>query len=245
MLGMSKKMNSVTRFGETGCAASRYVFAGFSLVELMVSIAVGLAIMAGVINIYANTVRSSSDTLKMARLDQELRTVMAVMARNIRRAGYSGGAVAAVTGPSASNTNLFTLNNPSQFGTEMSGSCLMYTYDDDGDGFVDDNKYERHAFRLKGGLIQGRKSGTASLSCSSDTGSTDWEAITDNDVIEITQLRFTLNENPVLVGVSPASSSQINVRNVNISLTGKLKNTADVSRTLTEIVHIPNDVYTP
>lgn len=66
---------------------------GFSLVELLVGLAAGLTLLSGVIGIFSATVGSTGYNLKMTRLNQELRTVMDLMARDIRRAGYWGKAV--------------------------------------------------------------------------------------------------------------------------------------------------------
>ena len=64
---------------------------GFSLVELMISIVVGLVVVAGVISVFASAVKSHTDNLRMTRLNQELRTTMTLMTRELRRAGFWGG----------------------------------------------------------------------------------------------------------------------------------------------------------
>jgi type II secretory pathway component PulJ len=61
---------------------------GFSLVELLVSLATGLFLIAGVLGIFTSTLHSQSETLKMTRLNQELRRVADLVSRDVKRAGY-------------------------------------------------------------------------------------------------------------------------------------------------------------
>ncbi|NIO41962.1 MAG: hypothetical protein GTO41_18415, partial [Burkholderiales bacterium] len=49
---------------------------GVSLVELMIGIALGLAIISGAIGVFSSAVSSQSSALKSMRLEQELRSVM-------------------------------------------------------------------------------------------------------------------------------------------------------------------------
>ena len=62
---------------------------GISLVELMISIALGLTILASASSFYVANVRSSGSTMKASKLNQELFTLAGVMSSEIRRAGYS------------------------------------------------------------------------------------------------------------------------------------------------------------
>jgi len=62
--------------------------AGFSLVELLVSLATGLFLLAGVMGIFSATLSSQGSSLKATRLNQELRSAMDLISRDLRRAGY-------------------------------------------------------------------------------------------------------------------------------------------------------------
>lgn len=66
----------------------QFAHGGFGLVELMIGLTLGLIIISGVLGIFSNTVKNQSDNLKISRLNQELRAIMDVMTRDIRRAGY-------------------------------------------------------------------------------------------------------------------------------------------------------------
>lgn len=60
--------------------------AGFGLVELMIGLAVGMIVVAAAMSLLTTTMSSSNDTIKMGRLDQEMRQVMTMLSRDLRRA---------------------------------------------------------------------------------------------------------------------------------------------------------------
>ena len=63
---------------------------GFTLVELLVGMALGLIVAAGAMAMFVSIARSTSTIVQTNRLQQELRSIALVMTRDIRRAGYSG-----------------------------------------------------------------------------------------------------------------------------------------------------------
>ncbi len=219
--------------------------AGFSLVELMISIAVGLAVLGGVISIFASTVKSNADTLEMTQLNQELRATIDIMSRDIRRSGYWFNAPSAIGPPAtvASNKNPFETLAISRFGTETADSCITYQYDADNDGNIDlgtsgagdtSQPDERFGFRLRDGAVEARQSGA---SCTAGG----WENITDEKNIEITLLRFILTAQPAIDLDGPTTAagtgtntSTINVRGVQIILEGRSRSDAMMTRRLTE-----------
>jgi len=212
----------------------RHTSLGLSLVELLVSLAVGLTIMAGVTGVYINSIRSSSDTLKITRLNQELRSVMDIMVRDIRRAGYRGR-VENIMFSTPTSANPFTLS--------VIGDCITYEYDINGNGTVDDasvNTDERFGFRYNNNekAVERRRSG-------GDCDDSGWWKFTDEEMIEITSLTFTPNSSPVSVGAN-ISTSTITVNSLKIQLTGRVKDDATIpQRTLTDTVRMRSDVYTP
>ena len=61
---------------------------GFSLTELLVGLATSMFLLAGVLGMFSSTLSSQGANLKQTRLNQELRNMMNLMSRDIRRAGY-------------------------------------------------------------------------------------------------------------------------------------------------------------
>ncbi len=163
--------------------------AGLSLIEFLIGSLVGLIVIASGLGIYVTSVRGQADNIKLTRLNQDMRAMMDMMERDIRRAGF-------VT--SDPKTNFAQLqNNPFFDGvtvgatTELAvyngGGCIVYAYNRDNETppVVDSN--ERLGFRLKNGELEMRGSGDSNENC--DNGV--WESITEPEV-EITSLTFTL-----------------------------------------------------
>lgn len=250
---------------------------GISLIELMIGSAVGLIVLAGVLNFYLTTVETSADNLQMARLNQELRAVMDIMTRDIRRAGYSG-VVPGVTdydvdGDSDSDDlayNPFTEGDNDiaidQFTGEITDSCITYTYNLDEEdppriGVCSNNctptspynsppydtdNVEQYGFRLRDQAIEMRtgRSDSADNTFSCTTGS--WQDVTDSD-IEIPALVFTPNQTSLNVtnpGSACASGDAcLELRRVDITLTGRLSGDHAVQQTITGSVKVRNDKY--
>lgn len=59
---------------------------GFGLVELMIGVVVGMIVVAAAMGLMTTALSNSNDNIKMARLDQELRQVMTMLSRDLRRA---------------------------------------------------------------------------------------------------------------------------------------------------------------
>lgn len=225
---------------------------GFSLIELMISIVVGLIVIVGVLGVFGSAIKSHSDNLRMTRLNQELRTVMNMMVRDIRRAGFNGDAQLAL-GPTAGNTNLFS--DPA--GTNLNltpgtpASCVTFAYDSNGNGILEigagTTPDERYGYRLDAvaDAVEMRQLGAA---CSATSN---WVNITDENTIEIVALganpalQFTVTNTPVDIDGSGTTTSTMTIRNVGIILSGRLKSDPSVARTLRETVRVSADLYLP
>ena len=229
--------------------------AGFSLVELMVALTVGLVILAGVTNIFSSTVKGNADTLKATRLNQELRAAMDIMTRDITRAGYwsiTTGANSAVS--SSGVVNL--VNNPFTAGVNdlsVTGSCITYAYSLNDDQTVDDT--EKFGFQLSNNEILSRTGGN-NLSCTPSVTNT-WASVTDAKLVKITGLTFTVIRKCTNTTPQPtrnctfgaadyhapaANDTTVTVRRVDITLEGELASDPGVKRKLTESVRVRNDL---
>lgn len=64
--------------------------AGFSLIELMIALLLGLILMAGISQVFVNSQQSYRVTEERSRLQENARFGFEFLTRNIREAGYSG-----------------------------------------------------------------------------------------------------------------------------------------------------------
>jgi len=186
---------------------------GFSLIELMIGLVVGMIVVAGVTNVYLSTVTSSSTTLKQSKLNQELTSLLSVMSNDVMRAG-----VWETNDYTAPETNPFsqidvtalevmdTMANNAQVAANSSsgGECIVYAYDADLDNNLDDA--DIRGFRLNNGVVQMRNEGNTGVNTRHDScanANDDWRDVTDGRLIEITSFNFALDNSRCLNAREP------------------------------------------
>jgi len=180
---------------------------GFTLIELLISISLGIVAVSAIMFFYLTTVTTSAQTLKKARLNQEVSTALDIMVGEIRRAGISSSYN--VEDPAANpfnNTNymlrVWSVNGGNwveesfQWGSGSlvkpgQAACITFTYDSELDGVVDDYS-DFVGFRLSGNVLQmfDSSSNPAPFTCSSGT----WTEIIDSSDIKITYLNFDVTD---------------------------------------------------
>jgi len=160
----------------------RHSSAGFSLVELMVGIAVGLVLIAGLSSVYVNSVRGGRMTTSANQLNQEMRALMDIMVNDIRRAGYWSGSSAGVD-----NAFMAATTAP-----RLEAGCVLYSYDADFLGTTpgEPGPEDRFGYRLSaGGVVQAVEPGTLA-STATPCADAKWEPLTDDISTEVTTLTF-------------------------------------------------------
>ena len=196
-----------------------FINKGFTLIELMISIVIGMLILSAVLTMFTGMLRSNNDNLKAIRLNQDLRATMSIISRNIRRSGSNRSAAAnSVTTPPTNPFQLLAISS-NQSGT--ANKCITFSYDAD-DGL---NELYGYRFDNTNSEVESRSGGAA---CSAGG----WDAVTDNTLVTITDLNFA--ETRITEGL-------IDIVQVTITLIGELKNDGTVSRTLTETIKVRND----
>jgi len=230
---------------------------GFTLIEIMIALMLGLIVIGGALSIYISTIRGSTDVTNSARLNYDLDSAMQLMTNDIRRAGYWGGATVdsdARSNPFMSATaNIQISNYTDADAVTHTNGCIVYSYDSNGNNAIDENEY--FGFRLDRGAIWTRS--TVDVSGGDDpTNCTDgdnWNRIIDENKINIDSLSFTTNHKCLNVNVDTtcavtalvAGDEAIEVRQINISITGQVIGDLNVDKTLTSFVKIRNNrIYT-
>jgi len=191
---------------------------GVTLVELLVGMVVGLIVVGGAIAMYTSSVRSSNDTLKSSKLNQEISTLLHVIANDVRRAGFWGNMDMSAIDQNPFNqqgaTALVVLDDMASNVIQPpngQGSCIVYAYDatylPGNVGGVIENT-DLFGFRLNGSVVQMRQTGVVDGAncvggtCDNCTNGT-WEDVTDPNLIEITELTFDLANSQCLNGTEP------------------------------------------
>lgn len=204
---------------------------GVSLIELMVALGISLVLLLGMTRFLSTSLTSNASTMKATRLNQELRAIMLLISRDVRRAGYWGNASSGIGVGSAAYSNPFGTVNTATAG------CILYSYDRDGDGSQDGD--EQYGVLLSGGVALLR-SGGSGYSCTPGANNT-WEALSDSNVTTIGTLTFSLASTPYYL--SGSSGPNVLTRTVTITLAGQLKSDSSVKQTLTETVKLENDLF--
>jgi type IV pilus assembly protein PilW len=153
--------------------STRHRQAGVTLIELMVSIVLGLLLLLAATAMTARSMVMNADTLKSVKLNQDLDAVIQVMINDVRRAGYSGG--------------LFDFADNEDLNI-VSPSCLLYAYDRDEDGILE--AAERNGFKRVGSQVQIRTTCGAGAGCTTSCTVGTWVPLTDTGRITITGLSF-------------------------------------------------------
>lgn len=192
---------------------------GFSLVELMVAMVLGLIVVGAVVALVVAIIRSDRQTLQSTRLTQELRATLSVIVNDMRRAR-------SVDDPLS--TALIPTGNPYGAVSTATAACAIYAYDGAING-------PWHVVRLDAGRVVLQGSATRPVSCV--LGSTPF--VLGSDQIEITALSFT----PTTTATNPPQASNESiVREFTVTIAGRLVDDdaqlRGITRTMSQTVYV-------
>ncbi|MDP5040076.1 MAG: prepilin peptidase dependent protein B [Paraglaciecola sp.] len=188
---------------------------GTSLVELMISMAIGFASLTAMASLVGHGIGLNSQLMAKSRLDEEVNAVAALMIRDIKRAGYDGNIAIVVNDPnqfvSVFDNSLAVYSYPG----EAASSCVEFSYDRNQNGVLDVvSGNENFGYRLKDNAIEIRIDG---LSC--EAGG--WHDLTDPDIIKVSHLKFVLQQQ---------NNHGVNTHRIAIELQAELKSDSSVSK---------------
>jgi Tfp pilus assembly protein PilW len=101
---------------------------GFGLVELMVSIVPGLVVSGAAVAFVVSSLGSNADFVRATRFNQDLRSNMEYVTRELRRAGYDENALKYIA-LSASNNAVSPFATIKVVRDAQDNSCVVYAYD--------------------------------------------------------------------------------------------------------------------
>lgn len=213
---------------------------GVSLIEMMVGVVVGLFIIGGALALFATSAVGSRRTVADARVQQDLRNIADLVARDLRRAGYWGNSQAGTKAVSASSTvttpNPYSTIDRTESSTEGAFS-YAFSRDTTEDNAKGDNESFGFSVTAAGELQMQTSNGT--VSTLNDVGYTKVTAfsVTDNSPAAI-WLGYRCET------VKPIGSPEtpyVFVRRYDISITGQSALDSNVVRTLKTTVRVRND----
>lgn len=240
--------------------------AGFSVIEVMVSMVAGLIVVGAVLAFVDSSLRSNTEYVQSTRLTQELRTTMDFVTQELRRAGYdenSMGYVATST-PAAAVVSPFgrmqIVQDNNGNGT-ADDACVVYGYDrlPGNPGVADLSNGEIRAVRRVVANVNGQQVGVIEVAesaagltpdcdgagpnyanypvgCNAATG---WCALSDPRVIDITS--FAIDTSGFIIQAGTATSSPMLIREMGVILRGALIGTPDVARGMRSDIKVRAD----
>jgi prepilin peptidase dependent protein B len=202
---------------------------GFTLVELMVGLVVGLIVIGGSLAIFLSSLSNSNYTLKMAKLNQDLTSVMQLMVNEVRRAGYT--------------SDISITPTPAMdYAADSANSCFLYSHGDK------DGNVVKRGFNLTGSVLMMREDPTL---CNFTGG----DAVTDVNSMTVTNFGIDdsrskcvyvsdSSENTCTTAVA-SGLAYIKIREIEISLSAKSATDDTIFSTMTESVRVRNDLFAP
>lgn len=172
---------------------------GFTLVELMIAMALGLIVLGAMYGVFTSQSKHFSNQEQIVEMQQNARMAIEIISREIRMAGYNP----------QQTTGHFTFLLAASENRATNQNNVAFTYDDDSDGTEDSNDSEQVAFRVEGGVLK-----------RFSTGAIHWQPLVENiDALEFT---YTLKDGTVVTPPSnPTTAQVLTIVKVKIKVTAK------------------------
>lgn len=204
---------------------------GFSLIELMIALLLGLIVTGIAISMYVSTLGITRQTVTSVRLSQELRTVMDMMVRDIRRSGYWAGT--SITGNPYDDAVSGGLPvNVFNYISASAANCVVLAYDYDSTGSSNIEHLIGYREDTTDNAVEVLWK-TSGISSGADCTVSGWQNITDENTTTITGLTFE----PL---PSAASFATASARSIRITLRGQSVSDSRLVKELIEEVRVRN-----
>lgn len=210
-----------------------------SIVELLIGVAIGLFILSGATAMFVANVRSSRQLLLEARVNQELRAAMDLIARDLRRGAYWGNSL---LGTTSTGSSASAQTNPYRSVIVTGSNQIQYSYTRDA---TEDN------VRTDANELFGFKLDTDNHAIQMLIGG-GWQRLTNPDVVLIPDNGFVIAPEVTEIDIRAAcaitctgtSCPRVVVRTYNVTLRGTSKSDSSLQRELKSQVRVRNDETT-
>ena len=208
---------------------------GFSVVVILIALVASLIVVGSVLAFTMSTVQSNTENVRATRLSQDMRAVMSLMTRELRRAGYDEESLDGV-GRGTDYISPFA----SMEVVEGASGCFTIAYDRAGGtpGQIDAGNGELRAYRravVNGVGVMQMRTG-ANTSCQQTNG---WQDLTDSQLTNIDSFTLDLVEGDIN-GTVP-----VRIRDVDIVLQGSVVGSPEIVRSLDTRVRVRADCIRP
>jgi len=238
---------------------------GIVVLDILIGAFVGLIVLGAAIKVYVDNITASSETLKSAKLNQEVNAVLQLISRDVTRAGYYGA------NPLLDDLSLnpfwngFNDVHVSNKTGEPNFSCVLYSYDLNKNMAIgvsvggtpaapfDSSPYdtvnvEQFGFRQNGNdleMRQGLAPGDTDVTCDNGT----WIKVNSN-IVNISSFLVTLNSTCYnlttfdhIAGNCASGNASQYVRSLDITVAAQLSNDPLATKTASIYSKIRNDKF--
>ncbi|MBU0968098.1 MAG: prepilin-type N-terminal cleavage/methylation domain-containing protein [Proteobacteria bacterium] len=181
---------------------------GFTLVEVMVALAISGIVLASIYSAFQSQQNSYVAQEQVSEMQQNVRIGLDMLSKDIRLAGYNPDGSAGTGFVNGINFDAEPVNtNATQiaFTADLDGDGTIdaVTQDVDGNGTVDMSDMERIAYRLNGTNLQ-----------RFSTGAVNWQTVAEN--VENIEFQYVLDDGSQTT--TPTAAQLADIRNVRITI---------------------------
>lgn len=214
---------------------------GLSIVELLVGVTIGLFILAGATVVMSTQLGDNRRMLLEAQVQQDLRAVLDIVVRDVRRAGYWAQAWNNVWQPDAAQAMRNPYNNLT---TETDSVLYDRSQDESGAALGTDNNVVDDDETV--GFRHNADARTVEMRIGNS-----WQTLTDPAVLSVTQFSIAVRSRSVplpcgaLCPPGPTLASNVlclQVRDVVVTIVANAVHDSSVSRSASSDVRLRNDV---
>jgi type II secretory pathway pseudopilin PulG len=216
--------------------------AGFTLIEAMIGLALSMIVVTSMVGLMSSSLGTATSIIQMSQLSDDLRNTMSMVTRDMRRANYNANAYQCYANSDCGVDG--TTNQVGIVTINANKDCLIFNLDrdQDGDGSTDGaGGFRRVEDNNAVGFIEMWVGvGGASPTCAG--ASTDWIALTDPDVVDVTI--FSIDDADSLTGsVTEEGGGTVNqmTRQIEVIVSGTLTRDSDITRTMEDTIKVRND----
>ncbi len=225
----------------------RLRISGFTLIELMIAMAIGLIVIGSAIALMVSVMRANSENRQSTRLTQELRALTDIVARELRRARYNEDTLTFVgeardddngdgvvdsddwqpTNPFDAFTVVAASGNDDADAATVDGSCVQFSYDG-----AENGAFRTIARTLNNGVgaIALGRAAAASPACANV------DVQLSSPELNVTRFSINYRGSNVVAGRTDTDWARITVE-------GRLTNAPDITRRITETVRIRSALF--
>jgi prepilin peptidase dependent protein B len=239
--------------------------AGATLMETMIALALSVVVTTAMVVLMGNSMGTSNRITQMTQLTDELRNVMSMMTRDVRRANYSSTAIYCYGNSSCSEQSETRQTGSATAVGDMivEEGCLIFQLDrlatHDGDATNDSKGGFRRVEVGGAGLIQmWVNAGADAPACDDADDAAGWMAVSDPNIVDITAFVIddSLSAEKSILQESGATSFTQRQRYLSLAVEGELIleqrmgwNQADdalmVKRRVEDVIAVRNDFLSP